>query len=129
MPGTVTPMIHVPDIKATMEWYKAIGFAVRSTDEEYGELHWALLSFGDGHVMFNAGGRCSAEDRREVDLYIETENIDDLYQRLKDRVVVREEPHDTFYGMREFIVRDINGFWVTFGQEIGTRQTPANLFA
>ena len=23
-----------------------------------------------------------------------------------------------FYGMREVIVRDLNGFWITFGQEI-----------
>jgi len=113
-------MIHVPDIRATVEWYKSIGFTVLRTDEEYGDLHWALLSFGDGHVMFNAGGRRSAEDRREVDLYVETENVDDLYQRLRGRVVIREEPHDTFYGMREFIIRDISGFWVTFGQAIGT---------
>jgi hypothetical protein len=26
----------------------------------------------------------------------------------------------SFYGMHEFIVRDINGFWVTFGQTIQT---------
>ena len=122
MPGTVTPMIHVPDVRATAEWYKSIDFTVLRTDEEFGELHWALLSFGDGHVMFNAGGRSSSEDRREVDLYIETENVDDLFQRLKGRVTVQEEPHDTFYGMREFVIRDINGFWVTFGQEIGARQ-------
>jgi len=25
-----------------------------------------------------------------------------------------------FYGMREFIIRDINGFWVTFGQPVQT---------
>ena len=122
MPGTVTPMIHVPDIRATVEWYKSIGFTVLSTDDEFGELHWALLSFGDGHVMFNAGGRSSAEERREVDLYVETENVDDLFRRLKGRVAVREEPDDTFYGMREFIIRDIDGFWVTFGQEVGARQ-------
>jgi len=24
--------------------------------------------------------------------------------------------HDTFYGMREFIIRDLNRFWITFGQ-------------
>jgi hypothetical protein len=73
---------------------------VLRTDEAYGELQWALLSFGNGHAMFNAGGRSSAEDRREVDLYVETEDVDDLYQRLRERVAIREEPHDTFYGMR-----------------------------
>jgi hypothetical protein len=47
--------------------------------------------------MFNSGGRLSTDHRREVDLYI-------------------EGPHNTFYGMPEFIIRDINGVWVTFGQ-------------
>lgn len=121
MVKTVTPMIHVPDVRATIEWYQSIGFVLVGTDEEYGDLHWALLAFGDSEVMFNAGGRHSAADRREVDLYVETENVDDLYRRLKERVTIREAPHDTFYGKREFIVRDVNGFWVTFGQKIPSR--------
>ena len=29
---------------------------------------------------------------------------------------VVEGPHDTFYGMREFIIRDLNRFWITFGK-------------
>jgi uncharacterized glyoxalase superfamily protein PhnB len=65
-------------------------------------------------------GKPSSEPRREVDLYVHTDNVDHLYQRLKDRVRVVEDPHDTFYGMREFIIRDINGFWVTFGQPMRT---------
>jgi uncharacterized glyoxalase superfamily protein PhnB len=125
MTGTVTPMIHVPDLRAAIEWYESIGFRVLRTDEEHGELHWALLSYGNGHVMFNAGGRISVDDRREVDLYVETDNIDDLYQRLKGRVTIREDLHETFYGMREFIVRDVHGFWVTFGQEAAHRNGAA----
>ena len=31
-----------------------------------------------------------------------------------------EDLHDTFYGMREFIIRDLNGFWITFGQPART---------
>jgi hypothetical protein len=26
--------------------------------------------------------------------------------------------HDTFYGMREFIIRDLNRFWITFGSPL-----------
>ena len=77
-----------------------------------------MLSFGDGCVMFNEGGKASDAFRREVDLYIHTDDIDGLYERLKDRVDVVEPPHDTFYGMRELIIRDLNRFWITFGQEI-----------
>jgi len=110
-------MIHVPDVRATVEWYKGIGFDVNNTyGDAGGGLSFAILSFGDSRVMFNEGGRANTDHRREVDLYIYTEKIDDLYSRLKDSVEVVEAPHDTFYGMREVIIRDLNRFWITFAQ-------------
>ena len=109
-------MLHVPDVRATVAWYEAVGFTLVRGNEEDGELDWALLSFGDSELMLSEGGRASADDRREVDLYVHTAEVDGLYERLKGSVEVVEVPHDTFYGMREFIVRDVNRFWVTFGQ-------------
>ena len=67
MPQSVTPMIHVPDVRATKEWYESIGFVVTGTNEVDGDIDWARLSFGDGHVMLSEGGRLSPEDRRDVD--------------------------------------------------------------
>jgi catechol 2,3-dioxygenase-like lactoylglutathione lyase family enzyme len=117
MAEKVVPMIHVPDVRATVDWYRGIGFKVIDTYGDGGEgLSFAMLSFGSGEVRFNEGGQLSARKRREVDLYVYTDNIDDLHQRLKDRVEIVEGPHDTFYGMREFIIRDLNRFWVSFGQ-------------
>ena len=116
MPEKVVPMIHVPDVKTTVDWYTSIGFKAIRHNEEDGEINWALLSLGSSEIMLNSGGKPSTEPRREVDLYVHTDNVDDVYRRLKDRVQVVEDPHDTFYGMREFIIRDINGFWVSFGQ-------------
>ena len=112
----VTPMIHVPDIRAAVEWYGAIGFSLLDTAEEDGRMTWASMAFGAGRMMFNIEGRPSDQWRREVDLYVETSEIDALYEKLKDRVDVVEAPHDTFYGMREFIIRDLNRFWITFGE-------------
>ena len=113
----VVPMIHVPDVRATVDWYQDIGFTVLETYGDDGDgLSFAILSFGSSEVMFNQGGQPSKRERREVDLYVYSDNVDDLYQRLKDRVEVKAGPHDTFYGMREFIIRDLNRFWMTFGQ-------------
>jgi len=112
----VVPMIHVPDVRATADWYGTIGFSVDRTNEEDGEMDWALLSFGSTQIMLNAGGHPSTSHRREVDLYLHVDDVDAAYERLKDRIDVVEGPHDTFYGMREFIVRDLNRFWITFGQ-------------
>ena len=111
-------MIHVPDVSATVDWYTAIGFEVIRKNEEDGEINWAKLLYGNSELMVNAGGKSSTDRRREVDLYITTDNVDDLYRRLKDRVQVVEDLYDAFYGMREFVIRDINGFWVTFGQPV-----------
>jgi uncharacterized glyoxalase superfamily protein PhnB len=116
MQQTVVPMIHVPNVRAAVDWYTSIGFNEIRHNEEDGELNWALLALGNSRLMLDAGGNPSTAPRREVDLYIHTDNLDDVYGRLRDRVQVVEDPHDTFYGTREFIIRDINGFWVSFGQ-------------
>jgi uncharacterized glyoxalase superfamily protein PhnB len=116
MPQKVVPMIHVPDVKATADWYVSIGFRLVRVNEEDGELNWALLRLGESDVMFSSGGKPSSEFRREFDLYIHTDEIEQVYKRLKDRVEMVEDLHDTFYGMREFIFRDCNRFWISFGQ-------------
>ncbi len=118
MTEKVVPMIHVRDVRATVDWYQSIGFKVIDTYGDQGDgLSFAILSFGSSQVMFNSGGHSSPSDRREVDLYVYVDDVDVLYQRFKDQVEVVEGPHDTFYGMREFILRDLNRFWITFGQE------------
>ena len=120
MSQTAVPMIHVPDVRATIGWYTSIGFTLDRQGEEDGEIVWAKLSFGNSDLMLDAGGKLSTEHRREVDLYITTDNVDDVHRRLKDGVQIVEGLYDAFYGMREFIIRDINGFWITFGQPIQT---------
>ena len=119
MHRNVVPMIHVPDVRAAVEWYQTIGFDTLNT---YGNgtpdgLSFAIMAFGDSPVMFNQGGETSDKRRREVDLYVYADDVDALYERLKDRVDIIQPPHDTFYGMREVIFRDLNRFWITFAQE------------
>jgi uncharacterized glyoxalase superfamily protein PhnB len=112
-------MIHVPDVRAAVEWYSLIGFKLVRQNEEDGEVNWASLTFGNSEVMLNSGGKASTAHRREVDLYIHAAGVDELYRGLKDRATVVEPAHDTFYGTREFILRDLNGFWITFGEPAG----------
>lgn len=118
MSRKVVPMIHVPDVKATVDWYERIGFKTEATYNNEGDgLSFAIVSFGSGQVMFSQDGQPSSQRRREVDLYVYTENVDALFEQLKDQVDVVATPDDTFYGMRELIIRDLNRFWITFGQE------------
>ena len=118
MNETVTPMIHVPDVGATVNWYRNIGFEVTDMYDDGGDgLSFAILAFGASKVMFNSGGQPSSQRRREVDLYIYVENVEEVSNRLHGQVEVVKGLHETFYGMREVIIRDLNGFWITFGQD------------
>jgi uncharacterized glyoxalase superfamily protein PhnB len=120
MSQAVVPMIHVPNVRETVDWYKSIGFQVVRTNEEDGAMDWAKMKFDNSELMFSAAGKPSADNRREVDLYITTVDVDELFRKLENVEVV-EKPYDTFYGMHEFTIRDCNRFWITFGQPVKIR--------
>jgi len=120
MSERIVPMIHVPDVKATAEWYVSIGFEIRNVNRECddGEIDWALLRLGQSEIMLSLRGQPSSAPRREFDLYTHVDDVDGLRNRLEGKAEIVEDLHDTFYGMREFIIRDYNGFWITFGQPV-----------
>ena len=122
MPERIVPMIHVPDVASTAQWYASIGFTIRdiARESDEGEEIWALLRLGESTIMLSAGGNPSDAPRREFDLYIYVDDIDATRQRLDGKIDIVEDLHETFYGMREFIIRDCNGFWITFGQPVST---------
>jgi uncharacterized glyoxalase superfamily protein PhnB len=122
MTQKAVPMIRVPDVLSTIAWYQRIGFTLKRVFEDEGETNWALLSFGTSELMFNAGGLPNRESGRDVDLYAQVEDVDALYKQLKDRVDVEAAPYNAFHGMREFVIRDPNGFSVIFGEPIASHE-------
>lgn len=133
MSSRMTPMIHVPDVRKTALWYEAIGFALVSwhvcdappvssgSPPEGAGLDWALLRWDRDELMLNVGGVVSTATRREVDLYIylgPDVSVDALFDDLRVRTDIVEPPHDTFHGARQLIIRDLNGFWITFAEPL-----------
>lgn len=116
----IVPMIHVSDVNATAQWYASIGFEIRNVNRECddGQIDWALLRLGQSEIMLSLGGHPSSAARREFDLYTHVDDVDALRRRLNGMAEIVEDLHETFYGMREFIIRDCNGFWITFGEPV-----------
>jgi uncharacterized glyoxalase superfamily protein PhnB len=50
-------------------------------------------------------------------LYIEVENVDELYLRIKDKVSIYKEIDTTWYGQREFYIKDVNGYILVFASK------------
>jgi uncharacterized glyoxalase superfamily protein PhnB len=47
-------------------------------------------------------------------LYIQVDDIEALYKDIKDKAAIIEDLHTTFYGAREFCIRDRGGHVLTF---------------
>jgi catechol 2,3-dioxygenase-like lactoylglutathione lyase family enzyme len=122
---TLIPMLNVPDVKRTIDWYAQLGFRVVKATDGAGpdsKPNWAWLGRGDVNLMINAGDTTTAGQRQEVQLYILTDDVDAEYELLKDKVTVHAKLAETFYGMKEFLIEDINGFSICFGQRVNTAQ-------
>jgi hypothetical protein len=108
------PMISVLDIAATLDWYVSIGFREIERHEEDGVVDFGMVSFGRAELMLLPGGRPGPHD---VSLWFYTDRVDELYQLLKSRQLeFAEEIYDTFYGVREFGILDLNEYALYFIQ-------------
>jgi len=119
----MTPNLMVEDVNKTIDFYKTLlDFEVVATKPDTGIPEFAILS-KDGvelmiqkresfigempHLCNNAIGGTFA-------LYIDVEDLNQVYERAKKSCEILHEPHDTFYGSKEFICKDINGYTLTF---------------
>jgi uncharacterized glyoxalase superfamily protein PhnB len=123
MPRDAVPMLNVPDVAATAAWYQGIGFELLDTAEDEGRLTWATMKFGEGEVMFNAGGPVSIAPRRDVDLFCYVSDVDAWFSEVAGQGDLVTGLHDTFYGLREFTIRDCNRFWITFASPVKQDET------
>jgi ankyrin repeat protein/catechol 2,3-dioxygenase-like lactoylglutathione lyase family enzyme len=131
---TLQVMMRVPNVRQTVEWYRAIGFVLEGAHEIDTDAAWAGVSLGGAYLMFVPAGAANAD--REVSFWLMTNRIDDLYDALKTRQLERAKAvmagaapdfpearftgdiHDTFYGQREFSIVDLNGYELNFAQPL-----------
>ena len=114
------PMLESDDLSATVDYYtKTLGFQIQDTaqNEEEG-LYWCSLCRDGAELMFTTRNAHSLQARATFNgvLYFYPDDVDALWQELKDKTNVEWEPQDFGYGMYDFAIRDNNGFILAFGQ-------------
>lgn len=50
--------------------------------------------------------------------YIRVDDVDIFYEKIAPKVEIVKAPETTWYGMREFYIRDINGYILCFATQI-----------
>ena len=121
---SLSPNIFVNDMKATIAFYKVLGFSVTMSVPEDGDDYvWVNMVNGSVTLMFQtfeslAGDLpdISRTDGSSLLLYISLKNIHQFFEDIKDKVPVLKGLETTFYGATEFSVKDNNGYVLTFAE-------------
>ncbi len=122
----VAPMFLVDDVDKAVGFYKDVfGAKLQYSLPDKPPFEWASLLLEETEIMFWKKDTAQKEypdvpftsDKpSNVIVYVYVEDIDKLYERIKDRVTVIMKPKDQFYGIREFTIQDPFGFVWTFAQ-------------
>ncbi len=127
---SVATVLPVDNVNESVEFYKKyFGFTLYNIFPDEGDATLAVVERKKLYVMFQDRKVFQEEDKKyisgEIDpsfsLLIDTDNAYALYDSLKTKLEVVQELQLMFYGQLEFSVRDLNGYIITFSQDIDTK--------
>ncbi|MBN9297005.1 MAG: VOC family protein [Filimonas sp.] len=116
----LTPMLWTSDLNGTIDFYKSkLGFKLDSYNDEWG---WCHLHKDEVNLMFAVPNDHTpfTESKATASFYIYTDEVDELWASVKEKenVEVFYPIEDFEYNMREFAIKDNNGYILQFGKEI-----------
>jgi len=123
----LTPNLMVNDVNETINFYqKVLGFELVMSVPQEGSFNWAMVQCGEVNLMFQERNNIIAEYPLLKDtpmgggltFYIKVGNVKALYEKIRERVNIVSDLHNSFYGAEEFAIEDINGFILTFAGEL-----------
>jgi lactoylglutathione lyase len=121
----LTPNLMVEDVNRTVEFYKdVLDFTLLATVPEEGTYNWAMMKSDGVEIMFQSIASLSDEYSQfrykapggTLNLYIDVENVQGLYEAVHNRATLLHHLHKTFYGAQEFAIQDCNGYVLTFAE-------------
>jgi uncharacterized glyoxalase superfamily protein PhnB len=123
---SLAPNLFVRDIRATIEFYKSLGFnlVMSVPAEAKGNLDWAMVSSGNVTFMFQTFQSLgdtlpmiNRQDGGSLLFYIRIQKIRSFFDAIKDKVNVVHGLQKTFYGATEFSITDPNNYLLTFAED------------
>jgi catechol 2,3-dioxygenase-like lactoylglutathione lyase family enzyme len=118
------PQFTVPDLVRTAEYYRdVLGFEIAGYFRT--PPVFAIVTRGPVQFFFNRADHSSMRTGRAegaYDAYIHLRGVDALEAELRNRgAVIIEGLSNRVYGQREFVIRDVNGLIIAFGEDISEK--------
>ncbi|MGE5399700.1 MAG: VOC family protein [Ignavibacteriales bacterium] len=119
------PNLMVLDVNKTLKFYSdAFGFEPVVTLPDTGNFNFAIVTNGDVELMFqkreslndDMGLFKGAQPGGTFILSFEVKDIVQVYEKASAHAEMVRELHQTFYGTKEFAVKDNNGYILIFSE-------------
>lgn len=117
----IIPELMVEDVQTSIDFYKDyLNFEIENTALDEGLLTWAQVKNNEHRIMFYL----KSEFKKEmpilknkqigstIELYIKVDNIEEIYNKVKDNVKIIKELYSTSYGSKEFVMEDNSGYLI-----------------
>jgi uncharacterized glyoxalase superfamily protein PhnB len=123
---SLSPNLFVKDIRATLDFYKLLGFSLTMSvpAENEDDLVWAMVTNGKVTFMFQSfksiGDTLPKIKRQEggpLLFYIKVQRIREFFESIREKTTLVHGLQKTFYGATEFSIVDINDFMLTFAED------------
>lgn len=114
----ITPILWVDDVRATIDYYVSVlGFDETSYVADW---QWGVVEKHKVRILLSKPNAHAGYERPQFtgSLYIRTDDVDAWWSFYKDRATVFYPVEDFEYGLREFAIKDCNGYILQFGQDI-----------
>lgn len=112
---SLRPMIWTKDLQGTVDFYTTVlEFSLDELNDDWG---WASLHKDDVHLMIALPNQHTPFDKPHFTgtFYINTEDVDYWYEKLKGKVKLAYDIENFEYDMREFGFYDNNGYLLQYG--------------
>ena len=123
---SLSPNLIVKDVNRSVDFYvKQLGFAMLASVPEKGIFNWAMVQRENVTMMFQTL-KSIQEDLPSLKLktgtsvgtfYIKVKQLDALLKSVTGKLEMAVELRTTFYGAREFAVRDPDGYILMFAED------------
>lgn len=114
------PVLGVKDVAASIDFYRdKLSFTPGGVwGAEEGPPGFAIMSLGTITVALHRDPKAAPREHGWI-AYFYIDGVDAYHTQLAERgVEIVEAPHETFYGIREISVRDLDGQMLAFGQDL-----------
>ena len=117
--AAIVPTLTVDDLRKSITFYEALGFAIDEQWEENGTLLGVMLRADSTQIGLNQDDWKKGRDRMKgigVRLSISTTpgRVDEMAKRARNSgITLTSDPHDTEWKSRAFELRDPSGFLLT----------------